>query len=105
MLLPAVTAFSIPSASVRYAQCARAMGVATQSDSDEVANQKLINELKALNADLQVPTPADFGIDKEAFFASTSTMAEQALASGSPGNNPRVPTIEEMVAIYVSLWE
>jgi len=105
MLLPAVTAFSIPSASVRYAQCARAMGVATQSDSDEVANQKLINELKALNADLQVPTPADFGIDKEAFFAATSTMAEQALASGSPGNNPRVPTIEEMVAIYVSLWE
>ena len=105
MLLPAVTAFSIPSASVRYAQCARAMGVATQSDSDEVANQKLINELKALNADLQVPTPADFGIDKEAFFAATSTMAEQALASGSPGNNPRIPTIEEMVAIYVSLWE
>lgn len=93
------------SASVRYAQCARAMGVATQSDSDEVANQKLINELKALNTDLQVPTPADFGIDKEAFFASMSTMAEQALASGSPGNNPRVPTIEEMVAIYVSLWE
>jgi len=81
------------------------MGVATQSDSDEVANQKLINELKALNADLQVPTPADFGIDKETFFASTSTMAEQALASGSPGNNPRIPTIEEMVAIYVSLWE
>ena len=84
MLLPAVTAFSIPSASVRYAQCARAMGVATQSDSDEVANQKLINELKALNTDLQVPTPADFGIDKETFFASTSAMAEQALASGSP---------------------
>ena len=105
MLLPAVTAFSIPSAPVRYAQCARAMGIATQGDSDDMANQKLINELKMLNADLQVPTPADFGIDKEAFFALASTMAEQALASGSPSNNPRVPTIEEMVAIYVSLWE
>lgn len=105
MLLPAVTAFSIPSAPVRYAQCARAMGIATQGDSDDMANQKLINELKMLNADLQVPTPADFGIDKEAFFALASTMAEQALASGSPNNNPRVPTIEEMVAIYVSLWE
>ena len=81
------------------------MGVAKHSDSDDVANAKLINELKALNADLQVPTPAEFGIDKETFFASTSTMAEQALASGSPGNNPRVPTIEEMVAIYVSLWD
>lgn len=105
MLLPAVTAFSIPSAPVRYAQCARAMGIATQGDSDDMANQKLINELKMLNADLQVPTPANFGIDKEAFFALASTMAEQALASGSPNNNPRVPTIEEMVAIYVSLWE
>ena len=40
MLLPAVTAFSIPSAPVRYAQCARAMGIATQGDSDDMANQK-----------------------------------------------------------------
>ncbi|MED6325262.1 MAG: iron-containing alcohol dehydrogenase, partial [Pseudomonadota bacterium] len=104
MLLPAVTAFSIPSASVRYAQCARAMGVATQSDSDEVANQKLINELKALNADLQVPTPADFGIDKEAFLEQAFTMAEQALASGSPANNPKVPTIDEMVSLYHSVY-
>ncbi|MEM7419543.1 MAG: iron-containing alcohol dehydrogenase [Pseudomonadota bacterium] len=105
MLLPSVTAFSIPSAKVRYAQCARAMGVATQSDSDELANDKLLNELRALNLDLQVPTPADFGIDKASFMAMTTTMAEQALASGSPGNNPRIPTIDEMVELYGALWE
>lgn len=105
MLLPSVTAFSIPSAKVRYAQCARAMGVATQSDSDELANDKLLNELRALNLDLQVPTPADFGIDKATFMAMTTTMAEQALASGSPGNNPRIPTIDEMVELYGALWE
>lgn len=105
MLLPSVTAFSIPSAKVRYAQCARAMGVATQSDSDELANDKLLNELRALNLDLQVPTPADFGIDKATFMAMTTTMAEQALASGSPGNNPRIPTIDEMIELYGALWE
>lgn len=105
MLLPSVTAFSIPSAKVRYAQCARAMGIATQSDSDELANEKLLNELRALNLDLQVPTPADFGIDKATFMAMTTTMAEQALASGSPGNNPRIPTIDEMVELYGALWE
>lgn len=105
MLLPSVTAFSIPSAKVRYAQCARAMGVAMQSDSDELANDKLLNELRALNLDLQVPTPADFGIDKATFMAMTTTMAEQALASGSPGNNPRIPTIDEMVELYGALWE
>jgi alcohol dehydrogenase class IV len=81
------------------------MGVAMQSDSDELANDKLLNELRALNLDLQVPTPADFGIDKATFMAMTTTMAEQALASGSPGNNPRIPTIDEMVELYCALWE
>jgi alcohol dehydrogenase len=32
-------------------------------------------------------------------------MAEQALASGSPGNNPIEPSISEMVAIYQGLWD
>jgi len=104
MLLPAVTAYSIPSAKARYAQCARAMGVATQANTDEQATALLLEELCALNADLQVPTPAEFGIDKAAFFALTTTMAEQALASGSPGNNPRIPSITEMETIYTSLW-
>jgi len=104
MLLPAVTAFSLPSAATRYAMCARAMGVASQADTDDVANEKLLQELNALNADLQVPTPADFGIDKADFFAIVDNMAEQAIASGSPGNNPRVPTADEIVSIYTSLW-
>ena len=104
MLLPAVTAFSLPSAATRYAMCARAMGVASQADADDVANEKLLQELNALNADLQVPTPADFGIDKADFFAIVDNMAEQAIASGSPGNNPRVPTADEIVSIYTSLW-
>ncbi len=105
MLLPSVTAFSIPAAAARYADCARAMGVSTAQDSDEVANQKLLIELQALNDELAVPTPEQFGINREAFFDVCQTMAEQALASGSPGNNPIEPTISEMVAIYQSLWD
>jgi alcohol dehydrogenase class IV len=31
-------------------------------------------------------------------------MAEQALASGSPGNNPRVPDRQEIVALYEQVW-
>jgi alcohol dehydrogenase class IV len=31
-------------------------------------------------------------------------MAEDALASGSPQNNPRVPTAEEIVALYQKAW-
>lgn len=104
MLLPAVTSFSIPAAPDRYADCARAMGVADSQDSDDVANLKLLDELEALNKELEVPSPEQFGIDRQAFFDLMPTMAEQALASGSPGNNPRVPTIEQMIEIYKLLW-
>ncbi|MBY4678122.1 iron-containing alcohol dehydrogenase [Marinobacterium arenosum] len=105
MLLPSVTAFSIPEAPERYADCARAMGVASELDSTEVANGKLLDELKALNEELSVPTPEQFGIDRNQFFELRQTMAEQALASGSPGNNPKVPSIEEMMTIYTGLWD
>jgi len=104
MLLPAVTEFSIPAAPERYADCARAMGIATEQDSDEQANAKLLVELKEINEELQVPSPAEFGIERSAFFDLMPTMAEQALASGSPGNNPRVPSAEEIIEIYQQLW-
>ncbi|MBQ0833886.1 iron-containing alcohol dehydrogenase [Marinobacter sp.] len=104
MLLPGVTAFSIPSAPERYADCARAIGVATTEDSREQANQKLLDALETFNRELKVPTLAEFGADKTRFDSLVETMAKQALASGSPSNNPRVPSIEQMIAIYQQLW-
>lgn len=104
MLLPAVTAYSIPAAAERYADCARAIGVAAAGDDTDTANRKLLDELVTLNRELKVPTLAEFGVQKADFDAVVETMAEQALASGSPGNNPRVPTKEEIVAIYRELW-
>ena len=104
MLLPTVTEFSIPAAAERYADCARAMGVASEQDSTEVANRKLMAELCALNDELEVPTPDRFGIDRDEFFRLLPTMAEQALQSGSPGNNPRVPSADEIIELYKKLW-
>ncbi|OMG66604.1 alcohol dehydrogenase [Stutzerimonas balearica] len=104
MLLPAITAFSIPAAPERYADCARAMGVAAQTDSVEAANEKLLTELRAINQELQVPSPEQFGIARERFFELRATMAKQALASGSPGNNPRVPSEAEIIDLYETVW-
>lgn len=104
MLLPMVTEYSIPAAAERYADCARAMGVANQTDSTELANEKLMAELYAINDELQVPTPEQFGIEREHFFNNLEVMAEQALASGSPANNPKVPSAEEIIEIYKKLW-
>ncbi|MBJ7555369.1 iron-containing alcohol dehydrogenase [Marinomonas spartinae] len=104
MLLPSVTEFSIPAAPDRYADCAKAMGIAKETDSVDQANQKLLQELRDLNSELQVPTPEQFGINREHFLELMPTMAQQALASGSPGNNPRIPSDNEIVEIYRSLW-
>lgn len=104
MLLPAVTAFSMEAAPERYADCARFMGVAGDQDSDADACRKLLQELRRLNRDLEVPTPGEYGIDEQRYFEALPTMAEQALASGSPANNPRVPTAEEIIEIYKEAW-
>lgn len=104
MLLPAITAFSVPDAIARYADCARAMGVADGGEGDQAAASRLLEALAQLNRELEVPSPKAYGIDQERYLAVVETMAEQALASGSPGNNPRVPTKDEIVALYRQVW-
>ena len=100
MLLPVVTAYSAPAALQRYAQCAVAMGVAKGGEGDQASVARLLDELRALNTDLQVPSPEAYGISREKWESVKHTMAEQALASGSPGNNPRVPTVDEIKELY-----
>ena len=104
MLLPTVTEFSIPAAPERYSKCAKAIGVANFDDSIEESNKKLLNELKQLNLDLEVPTLKQFGVNKETFFQSIDTMATQAIGSGSPNNNPIVPSHNELVSLYKKIW-
>lgn len=100
MLLPAVTRFGLQSALPRYAEAARIMGVAREGEGDQSAAARLVEELEALNRDLSVPTPAAHGIDADRWDGLLDTMAAQALASGSPANNPRVPDAAEIVALY-----
>ena len=104
MLLPAITRFSVAAAPGRYAAAARQGGFSRATDDDAVACAGLVDGLVALNKELKVPTPGEFGIDGDVWEAKLPLMAEQALASGSPNNNPRVPTTAEMVALYREVW-
>ncbi|MFE7117373.1 iron-containing alcohol dehydrogenase [Streptomyces sp. NPDC057654] len=104
MLFPAVTAFSVDAAPGRYADCARALGAATGEDGDASAAARLVQALRDLCTDLEVPTPASYGIDKDEWFRLTPLMAEQALASGSPANNPKAPTAEEIQRLYAEIY-
>jgi alcohol dehydrogenase class IV len=97
VLLPAVTRFSIAGARDRYAAVAREM----ELDPAEA----LVDGLEQLNRDLNLPRLRDCkGVDAARFEKSLTKMASDALASGSPQNNPRVPTADEIVALYREAW-
>lgn len=100
MLLPAITAFSLSGAERRYADCARALGVVDDSAPDAQAAQTLVESLRELCRELEVPTPSSYGIDKAEWDARIPLMATQALESGSPGNNPVIPSAAEIESLY-----
>jgi alcohol dehydrogenase class IV len=49
--------------------------------------------------------PEQFGFEQAKFFSLLSEMAEQAINSGSPNNNPRVPSKNEIIEIYKALLD
>jgi len=107
VLLPAVTRFSVAAAPKRYSDVARAIGpdCADAQDPDETACAKLVDWLEQLNAQLEVPRLSECpGVEASVFEANARKMAADALASGSPANNPRVPTEDEIVELYRQAW-
>ena len=105
MLLPAVTRFSLAGAEARYATVARTMGLCAANASDASAAASLVEGLEKLNARLEVPRIRDFkGATLEVFEAALEKMASDALASGSPANNPVVPTAPDVINLYREAW-
>ena len=49
---------------------------------------------------IQIPSLKELGVDKGKLEQLGPKMAEDAIASGSPGNNPRQATKEEIVELY-----
>ena len=51
-----------------------------------------------------VPPPESRGIRRPDWERAVPVMAEQALASGSPANNPVVPTSAEIEELYLKIY-
>jgi alcohol dehydrogenase class IV len=108
VLLPTVTRFSWPSAVSRYATISRLLGGGNggaEHAPDEQAAAEIVPILERLNADLQVPRLGNCpGVDEARFRSLIPKMANDALASGSPQNNPRIPTTDEIMSLYDDAW-
>jgi alcohol dehydrogenase class IV len=100
MLLPAVLEYTRDHAIGRFAVIGRIFRPDLTGLPDEEMADVMIREIKKLCLDLKIPNMLTWGIDKEKFDLVVSKMASDALASGSPANNPRVPTKEEIIQLY-----
>ena len=75
---------------------------ATEKDNDKIACSKLVENLFILNEDLKVPSPRSLGHSTNQ--ETLKLMVSQALASGSPQNNPRVSTEDQIMQLYDEVW-
>lgn len=104
MLLKECLTFALEGAYDRFAELGRAVGVAADTDSDKEASEKFLAAVDAIAKELETPTLAEFGIDKDEFFKVIDKMAFDAMDSGSPQNTMRDVTEDDVKQIYRNLW-
>lgn len=104
MLIKECFTFALDGAYDRFGALGKAIGAASETDSDETAARKFLDACIALCRECEVPTLAEYGIDKDAFFQVIDKMAGDAMDSGSPSNTIKAMTKEDVVEIYKKLW-
>ena len=99
-LLGVVMEFSLMGNPDRYARIAGAMGIDTMGLLPMKAAEEGTLLVKKLIADLEIPSLEKLGVEKKKLDKVVEQMAKDAIASGSPGNNPRIATPQEIVELY-----
>ena len=104
MLMKECLGFALEGAYDRFADLGRAIGVADATDEDKAAAEKFLSAIEGIVKELETPTLAEFGIDKEEFFKVIDKMAYDAMDSGSPQNTMREVSEGQVKQIYRNLW-
>lgn len=99
-LLGVVTEFSLIGNPVRYAHIAKAMGEQTDGLAYMDAADLAVKAINRLIKDIKVPSLRELGVEEEKLMRLAPSMADAAIDSGSPANNPRKPTKQEIIELY-----
>lgn len=108
LLLPYVMEFSAMAAPEKYAEIARIFDVADEDTPTRVAAKRASEAVMDLCADVSLASYLDeYGSvpSREAYLEVVPKMAQDAIDSGSPANNPRKPTREEIEALFVRVYD
>ncbi|WP_027351217.1 iron-containing alcohol dehydrogenase [Halotalea alkalilenta] len=100
MLLPGVLEFSRRDCAPRLAELAAVLLPGECPRDVDTAADAVVAWVKRLCLHLEIPNMQRYGIEWQALAPRLDKMAEDALASGSPGNNPRIPSHAEIMTLY-----
>ncbi|MGH1327160.1 alcohol dehydrogenase EutG [Bacillus pretiosus] len=100
ILLPTVLDYTKVSAVKKLAEIGRCLNKDLYSYCDEEVADYTLREIKKLCFDLRIPNLKEYGIGEVEFEKAISKMASDAITSGSPANNPRVPSYDEIKQLY-----
>nr|WP_245863372.1 iron-containing alcohol dehydrogenase [Candidatus Viridilinea mediisalina] len=104
-LLAVVTDFSLIGDPLRYARIAQAMGENINGLSLMDAADRVVVAIRRLVRDIRIPSLRELGVERERLMELAPSMADAAIDSGSPGNNPRKPTKQEIVELYARAYD
>jgi len=102
--LPYVIEFNAKTASDKYADIAKRLGLAGSSNEELVAS--LVQMIKDFNRKMNIPlTLKDFGISEALFNEKIDDIAKNAVADPCTGTNPREISAEEMKELFICTFE
>lgn len=104
MLLPAVLEYSQDSCVDRLATIGKLFVGSEKDLSNEESAKLAVSSVKELCSYLNIPNLKDWGIKEDIFNQVLSKMASDAINSGSPANNPKVPTELEIIELYKNCY-
>ncbi|ACS78972.1 iron-containing alcohol dehydrogenase [Maridesulfovibrio salexigens] len=97
--LPAAIRFNAEKAGEKYADAAKRLGLAGSNTKELV--ESLINFVKELNVDMQIPaTLKEFGVNENDFLANLDKIAEGACEDPCTSTNPREISVEQMKELF-----
>ncbi|MED4599823.1 iron-containing alcohol dehydrogenase [Paenibacillus validus] len=105
MLLPAVLDYTKSSAEERLAHIAQTMRLDTTGTAIPERADMTIDAIKKLCRSLRIPNINQWGIERDKWANAVHKMAFDALDSGSPANNLKIPTHEEIVQLYNTAYD
>ncbi len=104
-LLDVVMEFSLIGNPSRYARLAEVVGETVEGLNTLEKAEAGVAAVKRLVRDVKVPSLKELGVEKDKLKELLPKMADEAIASGSPGNNPRQATRDEIMDLYMAAYK